>query len=289
MSGNYYVPAQSRMPIFMAIALFLLVWGAGTLLNGARDGTGGGGLLLLSGLSLLLLVMFFWFYKVIKENFDGLTSSQLKKSYVWGMGWFIFSEVMFFFGFFFALFYVRLLAVPWLGGDTLTNEQLWPGFEENWPLMQNPDPHQFKGPSDVISPWQIPLVNTLLLLTSSYTAHIAHEKLKHDLRKQFNAWLILTIILGLIFLSLQAYEYGHAYNDLGLTLQSGIYGTTFFLLTGFHGLHVTIGAIMLVIMLLRSVANHFEPQDHFGFQAASWYWHFVDVVWVFLFIFVYVL
>ena len=135
----------------------------------------------------------------------------------------------------------------------------------------------------------LPLWNTIILLTSSVTVHIAHVALKDENRKRFVTWLGITVALGFIFLVLQAEEYIEAYQHMGLTLESGIYGTTFFMLTGFHGMHVTLGTVMLLIQWLRSLKGHFTHDDQFGFEAASWYWHFVDVVWVGLFLFVYIL
>lgn len=292
MSGNYYyVPEKSRIPILMALSMFLLVAGAGNYLNGLASGEGGGGWLLLLGLTSLILVLSSWFNLVIRENHASMTNALVKRSFVMAMAWFIFTEVMFFFAFFFALFYVRLFSVEWIGGggDKQYNTLLWPEFQAQWPLLVNPDTAKFASPDGIIDPWQIPLINTLLLLASSYTIHKAHHELLRDRRSLFNSWLVITLLFGFTFIGLQIYEYIHAYQDLGLTLNSGIYGTTFFLLTGFHGLHVTLGGIMLLVMLLRSYAGHFSPNDHFGFQAASWYWHFVDVVWVCLFMFVYVL
>ncbi len=220
------------------------------------------------------------------------------------MAWFIFSEVMFFFAFFFALAYIRNFAVPWLGGEGekgLAN-MLWPGFEASWPLMITPDQAVFAGPEKDMSlatayasgglggvlGW-LPLWNTVLLLTSSLTVHIAHLGLKNGNRKQFNLWLGATLVLGYAFVVVQGIEYYEAYAHYGLTLNTGIYGTTFFMLTGFHGFHVCLGAIILTIMLFRSLKGHFSSDDHFGFEAGSWYWHFVDVVWVCLVAFVYVM
>ena len=209
------------------------------------------------------------------------------------MAWFIFSEVMFFFGFFGALFYARVLAVPWLGGDGIgeaTNSLLWSGFESEWPTN---GPGEIGGDAEgnfqIIGWGGLPLLNTALLLTSSVTITIAHHALKNNNRRLLNIGTLLTIILGAVFLYVQAYEYVHAYQDLGLRLSTGIYGSTFFMLTGFHGAHVTLGVIMLVVTYIRILRGHFTPNEHFGFQAVSWYWHFVDVVWVCLFIFVYVL
>ena len=300
--GSYYVPEQSRFPIFASLGLFLTVYGAANWLNGNDIGP----TIFFCGGLVFAFVLWNWFATVIGENMRGLNSDQLKRSYVWGMGWFIFSEVMFFAAFFGALFYIRNLALPWLGGEgdaAMTNELLWKGFEAQWPLMVTPDMAvngdnaTMKGPEHsmsfgtVESLWTwLPFWNTVVLLTSSVTVHFAHTALKNENRKGFNLWLGITVALGIIFLILQAEEYIHAYNDLGLTLESGIYGTTFFMLTGFHGAHVTLGTFMLLVMFLRSaLKGHFKHDDCFGFEAASWYWHFVDVVWVGLFIFVYIL
>ena len=301
---NYYVPDQSRFPIFMAVSLFLLVMGASSTINNLGDADNNSVYILYAGFLSLFTTLFFWFRQVVKEHLAGLDSNQLKTSYVYGMAWFIFSEVMFFAAFFGALFYVRNFAVPWLGGEgekAITN-MLWPGFEANWPLMITPDQAVFAGPEKDMSlatayaagglggvlGW-LPLWNTVLLLTSSLTVHIAHLGLKNGNRKQFNLWLGATLVLGYAFVVVQGVEYYEAYTHYGLTLQTGIYGTTFFMLTGFHGFHVCLGAIILTIMLFRSLKGHFSADDHFGFEAGSWYWHFVDVVWVCLVAFVYVM
>ena len=244
-------------------------------------------------------VLYFWYAKVIVENQQGLANDALKRSYVWGMGWFIFSEVMFFAAFFGALFYARVLAVSWLGGDGakgFTGDYLWPDFDPTWPVMNNPDPAAFPGPGQnmgapgSVSAWAtyLPFYNTVILLTSSWTVHVAHSAIKEENRQKLIIWLGLTVLLGIIFLILQAEEYIVAYQDMGLTLGSGIYGSTFFILTGFHGFHVTLGTVILLIQFFGALKGHFAPKDCFGFEAASWYWHFVDVVWVGLFIFVYV-
>lgn len=292
-SSTYYVPEQSRWPILASIALFLLAFGAGTLMNAlSADGGGGLGLaLLLAGALMMGLILVGWFGNVIRESRGGLYSSQMDRSFRWGMSWFIFSEIMFFAAFFGALFYVRVLAVPWLGGegDKGVSQMLWPEFTAQWPLFNPPDAERFPGPDAVISPWHIPLLNTCLLITSSFTLTFAHKALLKDELMQVRRWMFLTIVLGLIFLGFQIYEYVEAYHDLGLTLEAGIYGATFFILTGFHGLHVTLGTLMLIIILGRVVLGHFDSRQHFGFEAVAWYWHFVDVVWIGLFLFVYVL
>ncbi|PRB82877.1 cytochrome c oxidase subunit 3 [Pseudomonas sp. MYb185] len=289
----YYVPEQSKWPIVGSIGLLVSVFGAGTLMNGLSSGSGAspGQYILYAGLLILVWMFFGWFGNVIRESHQGLYSKQMDRSFRMGMTWFIFSEVMFFAAFFGALFYVRILAGPWLDGvgEKGSSSMLWPEFNFSWPLVNNPDPGAFPGPQETISPWQLPLINTLLLVTSSVTLTLAHHALRASKRKALKNWLLLTVVLGVIFLGLQLAEYVHAYNDLGLTLHSGIYGSTFFMLTGFHGFHVTMGAIILTVMLIRVHKGHFTPDNHFGFEAAAWYWHFVDVVWVALFIFVYVL
>ena len=300
---TYYVPEQSKLPIFATIGLFLTVFGLGNVLNDiqASESTTTSTFMALIGFTLLSFILFQWFSTVIRENHAGMNSDQLKRSYVWGMGWFIFSEVMFFAAFFGALYYVRTLSVPWIGGlgdKAATGEFLWPEFEAAWPLINNPDSQIFTNPNEALNvhEWSVsffasflPFWNTVILLTSSVTVHFAHTALKAGNRKGLISWLTVTVALGVLFLVLQALEYIEAYEHYGLTLNSGIYGSTFFLLTGFHGFHVTLGTFMLAVMLARAIKGHFKPDDHFGFEAASWYWHFVDVVWVGLFIFVYLL
>jgi cytochrome c oxidase subunit 3 len=286
--SNYYVPEQSKLPILMALGLGLAAWGAGTWVQG------GSAMVFLAGALVLAFVFYTWFSTVVRENMAGLNSEQLKRSYVWGMSWFIFSEVMFFAVFFGALLYVRMLVLPWLS-EGETGKLLWDGFEASWPLYDTPAEAvggagaTVRGPEETISPWHLPLINTIILLTSSVTVHFAHTALKKENRKNFNLWLAITVILGCVFLFFQVEEYYEAYTELGLTLNSGIYGTTFFMLTGFHGAHVTLGTFMLFVQLVRGLKGHFSHDDCFGFEASSWYWHFVDVVWVGLFIFVYVL
>ena len=215
----------------------------------------------------------------------GIYNVQVDKSFRWGMGWFIFSEVMFFAAFFGVLWYARVLSVPWLGGgDPGTNELLWSGWEAAWPTN---GPGNVGGEFTLLDPWKIPALNTLLLLSSGVTITFAHWALKKQQRGPLVLWMIATVALGATFLGFQVYEYGEAYTHHNLTLESGIYGSTFFLLTGFHGLHVTLGTIMLIVITLRCMKGHFTPERHFGFEAVAWYWHFVDVVWLGLFIFVY--
>ncbi|MEO8626727.1 MAG: cytochrome c oxidase subunit 3 [Betaproteobacteria bacterium] len=277
-TGHYFIPEPSRWPIFGSIALLLMAIGATLWLNGAAAGPW----VLCTGLAVLTYMLFGWFGTVIRESQGGKYNQQVDKSFRWGMGWFIFSEVMFFAAFFGALFYMRVLSVPGLAsGQTL--EQLWPAFKGGWPTVG-------PGLETVFSPmsaWGIPAINTLILLSSGATVTWAHWGLKKNNRTQLNVGLALTVALGCLFLFLQAYEYHHAYTELNLTLESGAYGATFFMLTGFHGFHVTLGTLMLFVILVRSMKGHFTPEHHFGFEAVSWYWHFVDVVWLLLFVLVY--
>ncbi|HHJ12754.1 MAG TPA: cytochrome c oxidase subunit 3 [Gammaproteobacteria bacterium] len=281
--GGYYIPHGTTWPIIGSIGLTTLLGGTAALLNGA----GAGSMMMGGGLLIVLFMMFGWFGTVIRESEGGLYNEQVDKSFRWGMAWFIFSEVMFFAAFFGALYYARVFAVPWLaGGDELTNRMIWEGWQAAWPTN---GPANVGGAFETIPAWGIPAINTLLLLSSGVTVTLAHWALKKGNRSGLVTWLIATVALGAAFLALQANEYIHAYHELNLTLGSGIYGSTFFMLTGFHGMHVTIGAIMLTVITLRSIKGHFTPDRHFAFEAVAWYWHFVDVVWLGLFIFVYVL
>ena len=280
---KYFVPHDTRWPILGSVGLFILFLGTSLWLNESSAGVW----ILLTGLAVVLYMVFGWFGEVIGESERGIYNPQVDRSFRMGMTWFIFSEVMFFACFFGALFYARQLALPWLGGegsDTATNFFLWPSFENTWPSN---GPAALGGAYEMIGPWGLPAINTAILLLSGVTITIAHHGLKAGHRNTLNWGLFATFALGFIFMGVQAYEYVHLYNDLNLTLATGIYGSTFFMLTGFHGLHVTLGAIMLVVIWLRCLKGHFTPERHFAFEAVAWYWHFVDVVWLGLFIFVY--
>jgi len=242
--------------------------------------------------TLMLIGLFVgWFAVVINEHQKGMYNMQVDRSFRMGMLWFIFSEVMFFAAFFGALFYARQLSVPWAGGEGVkifNSLLLWKDYSAGWPTN---GPMEL-GPRDdgsfeTIPAFGLPAINTAILLLSGVTLTIAHHALQEGNRRVLNFFLAATFTLGFIFLGVQMWEYAHAYNDLGLQLSTGIYGSTFFMLTGFHGLHVTLGAIMLVVIWLRTMKGHFTPQRHFGFEAVAWYWHFVDVVWLGLFVFVY--
>ena len=280
---RYYVPHGSHWPIVGSIGLLFLMVGVSTWLNGASAGFW----VMLTGVAIVVFMLVGWFGTVIGESVGGLYNAQVDKSFRMGMFWFIFSEVMFFAAFFGALFYARNMSVPWLGGDSnnfFTNLLLWSDYESTWPTN---GPGAVGGEFEKMGPFGLPLINTAILLTSSITVTIAHHSLIAGKRGILTAFLAMTFILGFIFVYLQAAEYIEAYEHMNLKLTSGIYGSTFFMLTGFHGMHVSIGAIMLTIIWLRVVKGHFTPDKHFAFEAVAWYWHFVDVVWVGLYVFVY--
>jgi cytochrome c oxidase subunit 3 len=281
--NSYYVPNRTTWPFTGSIALFIFMIGASMWLNGASVGP----YILAMGFALLIYMVFRWFGEVIGESEGGVYNADVDTSFRMGMGWFIFSEVMFFAAFFSTLFYARGISVPWLGGDSnnfFSNAILWTDWAATWPTN---GPGDIGGKFESMGPWGIPALNTALLLTSGVTLTVAHHAIQAGHRGTLNLFLALTFILGFIFMGFQAYEYMHAYQELNLTLESGIYGTTFYLLTGFHGLHVTLGAIMLLVIWIRCLRGHFTAKNHFAFEAVAWYWHFVDVVWLFLFVFVY--
>ena len=277
-SARYFIPEPSSWPIFGSAALLSMALGAASWFNGWAPGK----YAVLVGLLILFYMMAGWFTTVAHESEGGRYNRQVDSSFRWGMSWFIFSEVMFFGAFFGALFYMRVISVPDLGG--IESQQLiWPGFKAGWPVSGPGIKEQFSP----MGAWGIPALNTLLLLSSGVTVTWAHWGLLRNNRLQLIWGLVMTIALGATFLGFQIYEYAHAYSELNLKLTMGAYGATFFMLTGFHGFHVTIGTIMLTVILFRCVAGHFTAEHHFGFEGVAWYWNFVDVVWLLLFIFVY--
>ena len=287
---RYYVPHSSPWPIIGSSALFVTAFGAVTFIHQstekvAAEGSFGAPIFYV-GLALIAFMMFGWFGVVIRESVKGMNSGLLDRSYRMSMAWFILSEVMFFGAFFGALFYARIISVPWLAGagnNLETHVFLWPNFADTWPLFMTPGGDS----TEAMAAWGLPFINTVILVTSSVTVTFAHWALRKNQRLPLQIWLAVTVALGASFLILQVVEYMHAYSELGLSLGAGIYGSTFFMLTGFHGAHVTMGTIMLTVMLLRCFSGHFTSENHFAFEAVSWYWHFVDVVWLFLFTFVY--
>jgi len=286
-AGNtpyYFIPSPSRFPVLVAFGLLLVIYGAAQWINGH----GWAAYVLLTGVVVWLSVLFQWFRVAIGESESGLYSDRVDVSFRWSMSWFIFSEVMFFAAFFGALYWARVHALPMLGN--LDHQVLWPDFKAVWPSAgggATASPAGTVEPFTTMGPFWLPTINTALLLTSGLTLTIAHHALLANQRGRTIAWMWLTVLLGATFVGVQAYEYIHAYSDLNLKLSSGIFGSTFFMLTGFHGFHVFVGMLMLTFITLRLMKGHFTPQRHFGFEGAAWYWHFVDVVWLGLYILVY--
>ena len=273
----YFVPGPSKWPLFAGMSLLATMIGASGWVNGAAWGP----VLNIAGILSMITVLYFWFGDAIGESESGKYNKRIDLSFRWSMSWFIFSEVMFFGAFFGALFYARTISLPWLGD--LDHKIIWPDFAAQWGDTPGGTIESFSK----MGPFPIPTINTALLLLSGVTLTISHHALRAGHRAQTAIWLAATILLGATFMGFQVYEYMHAYSELNLKLTSGIYGSTFFMLTGFHGFHVTMGAIMLSVVLYRVLKGHFTADHHFGFEGAAWYWHFVDVVWLGLYIVVY--
>jgi cytochrome c oxidase subunit III len=282
MSSNstpyYFVPGLSRHPVMASIGLF----GFGSGMTGWVNGYSWGAPLTIASVVYVLFVLYKWFGDAISESNSGQNSVNVDVSYRWSMSWFIFSEIMFFAAFFSALFYARSISMPWLGD--VDSKLLWPTFTAVWP---NDGPAGLVEQFSTMGPWPIPTINTLLLLTSGVTVTWAHHAIRENNQKHAVWGLAATVFLGAIFLGFQVYEYIHAYRDLNLKLTSGVYGSTFFMLTGFHGFHVFLGALMLAVVLRRAIRGDFTADNHFAFEGASWYWHFVDVVWLGLYVVIY--
>jgi cytochrome c oxidase subunit III len=287
MSTNnaYYIPHKATWPVMATLGLTTTLAGFANYLNGSSVGPA----MMTIGFAVFIIMLAGWFTLQATESEAGMYNSQVVIPYGLVMMWFIFSEIMFFALFFGTFWYPRNLSVQWLGGEgtgAATKELLWPAFEAVWPTN---GPGNVGGEFEPMGAWGLPFINTLILLSSGVTCTWAHHGLLAKNREQLIKGLIATVALGFLFVLFQASEYHEAYTEMGLTLGSGIYGSTFFMLTGFHGLHVCIGAIFLSVVLFRSIKGHFKPENHFAFEAAAWYWHFVDVVWLGLFIFVYLM
>jgi cytochrome c oxidase subunit 3 len=280
----YFIPSPSRFPAQASLGLFFVILGAGQWINGADWGKYS----LALGMVIWLFTLYQWFSQAIAESEGGLYSDRIDVSFRWSMSWFIFSEVMFFAAFFGALYWARVHALPMLGN--LDHQLLWPDFKAVWPSAgggATASPAGIVEPFQTMGPFWLPTINTALLLASGATLTVAHHALIANQRGKCVAWMWITVLLGAIFLVVQGYEYYHAYTDLNLKLSSGIFGSTFFMLTGFHGFHVFVGMLMLLFITLRLMKGHFTPKRHFGFEGAAWYWHFVDVVWLGLYLLVY--
>jgi cytochrome c oxidase subunit 3 len=266
---DYHLVNPSPWPLTASIAVFFcavggIMWMKGMSVGGMKAG----GYIFGAAMLTLLYTAAAWWTDVVREAETGDHTRVVQISHRYGMILFIASEVMFFVAWFWAFFDASLFSnqaiqasrVEFTGG--------------HWPP---------KG-VEVLDPWHLPLLNTLILLTSGTTVTWAHHALLHDDRSGLKKGLILTIILGAVFSVVQVYEYAHA----PFAFKGSIYGATFFMATGFHGFHVLIGTLFLAVCLIRTLAGHFKPSQHLGFEFAAWYWHFVDVVWLFLFACIYV-
>ena len=260
----YHLVNPSPWPIIGAAAALVLAVGALMFMHELE----GGVWVLVVGSIMTLAIMAVWWRDVINEGeHQGHHNSIVQLGLRYGMVLFIASEVMFFLAWFWAFFDASIYA-----GEAIQESRV--AFSGgHWPADG----------VEVFNPWHLPLLNTIILLTSGTTVTWAHHALKENKRNGLIWGLVLTVILGVLFTCIQAYEYAHA----GFGFTDGIYSSTFFMATGFHGAHVIIGSIFLMVCLARSIAGHFKPDHHFGFEAAAWYWHFVDVVWLFLFFAIY--
>jgi cytochrome c oxidase subunit III len=292
--NHYYVPDPVMYPVTTSLGLLFLASGFVFKMNEYPAGK----YMMIFGALLIIAMIFKWMGRVIKESETGLFKKWEDKSFRIGMITFISSEVAFFAAFFGALYYTRLISVPELASFDPAFT-LYKDFVGTWPSLGPGGSVPGSGGLNVdgvytppanfspMSAWGLPAINTILLLTSGATITWAHWGLLKNKRTQLVIGMLLTVLLGIAFLICQAYEYHHAYTEMGLTLGAGVYGATFFMLTGFHGFHVMLGTIMLIVILLRCMKGHFTAEHHFGFEGVAWYWHFVDVVWLGLFIFVY--
>ncbi|WP_047541179.1 cytochrome c oxidase subunit 3 [Methylotenera versatilis] len=284
--NQYFVPHGSVYPSILSLGLLSLISGFVFSVNHLAFGQW----MMYLGAAVVIAMTFKWMGTIITENLTGKYKAWEDKSFRVGMIVFICSEIAFFAAFFGALFYMRMISVPDLAGFDVDITP-YKDFLSTWPSA---------GPGGVVlgteyvapkftamGPWGLPAINTALLLTSGATITWAHWALIKNKRTQLVLGMLATVLLGVAFLVCQGLEYHHAYTELGLTLGTGAYGATFFMLTGFHGFHVTLGTIMLIVILIRCMKGHFTPEHHFGFEGVAWYWHFVDVVWLGLFIFVY--
>lgn len=284
---THFEPAGKHWPIVGSIALFFVALG---VINWLHQNTVGPWLLLIGGL-ILSYMIWGWFADVIQENRTHFLDDKLThNSFRWGVFWFIFTELMLFAAFFGALFYARTFSVPWLGGEgsgVMTHLLLWPDFKDFWPVFHTPDASQFVGPHAVPDPWGIPALNTLALIAGDIAVTWAYWASLNNHKRQLVAGQLFGVAFGIIFILLQIHEYGAAYTQLGLKLDSGIYANTFFMLTGVHGTHVIMGVIMLIVLIFRTFKGHFSPKHNFAIAVASWYWHFIDFLWILMFVFVY--
>ena len=267
---DYHLVAPSPWPLVGSVAAFFMAVGAIMWMKGLSvGGLKAGSVVFGAGTIGVLYTMIAWWTDVTREaQYEGYHTRVVQLSHRYGMILFIASEVMFFVAWFWAFF----------------DASLFPGEAIEYSRVEFTGGHWPPKGVEVLDPWHLPLLNTLILLTSGTTITWAHHALLENDRRGMKFGLILTIALGMVFTSVQAFEYAHA----PFGFKESIYGATFFMATGFHGFHVIIGTIFLIVCLIRTYMGHFTPKQHLGFEFAAWYWHFVDVVWLFLFTTIYV-
>ena len=289
---DYHLVNPSPWPLIASIATTIMMIGAVVWMKGIAPADGdplaaallseGKAALFFAGLAGVLLSAFGWWADVIKESRAGDHTPVVQIGLRYGMIMFIASEVMFFAAFFWMFFEMAVFNEARAQIPELANWAETAAAWSTWPPRG----------VETLDPWQLPLLNTVILLLSGTTVTWAHHALQVGDRSAARTGLIITVLLGILFTAVQVYEYQHILHEHLFfneeAVNSGLYGSIFFMATGFHGFHVLLGTIFLAVCLLRLMAGQFTPQKHFGFEAAAWYWHFVDVVWLFLFAFVYV-
>ena len=274
---DFHLVNPSPWPLLGSLAVIVTALGGVTYMKGLFGLEAGTWWLLAVGLAMVIWVMFGWWREVIKEGGNGDHTPVVQIGLRYGMILFIASEVMFFVGWFwsffeFAIYESARVGETWDSANALYADGL--SRFADWPPVG----------VETFDPFHLPLINTLILLLSGTTVTWAHHALQHNDRAGAKLGLVFTVLLGMVFTMLQAYEYSHA----AFTFDGTLYGSAFFMATGFHGAHVVIGTIFLAICLIRLLMGGMSAEKHLGFEFAAWYWHFVDVVWLFLFAFVYV-
>ncbi|WP_338521269.1 cytochrome c oxidase subunit 3 [Candidatus Legionella polyplacis] len=287
--NSYYIPKPTLLPISIAIGITTILISFALFFHKKIYSQ----YYCLSGSIIMLISITQWIIYINKEN--KFYTSQVNKSYTICIKWIIFSETCFFCTLLFSLFFIKNWSIPILGGiihPATTHILIWPKFKSQWPLIINPNNYLFYGPTQYIKPHGIALINTIILSMSGITIYLSEKNLKAKKILYFNINILITILFGIIFIILQYIEYEHAYKKIYLTLNSGIYGSIFYILTGFHGIHVLIGIIILTIIFIYNINTNkfFSKKNNYSnlsLKLSSLYWHFVDIIWIILYIFVY--
>jgi cytochrome c oxidase subunit 3 len=286
--GTYYVPEHSSRPITTAIGLFFL--GLGSIL--LTENPSAGIVLFIIGVLITGLTLIFWFRDVILENRRGLHDAQMDRTYRWGMFWYLISQAALVLTFFGAVFFARLIIIPGLGGHIddafkVTHLLLWPDFTSHWPLANNPDPSSFEGPSEIMTIWGWPLVNLLLVVLNVLFVISAQKAVKKNLHRLVTKNMMAVTLLGATFLGLHIYSLYEAIFDYGISLDSGIYGSTFVMINVLIILNVFITLLVMIFLLPRCIKGEFGAKHHFAIDAIAWLWYFIAAMWFLSFLFLY--